>query len=1019
MKPKGTVAQSRRRPGARARGDMAMSRSIAVVSALLVFLAGSASGQQVIPHRQDHLPNRSYSPEEAIEAMTVPPGFAVELVAAEPDIINPIAMTFDDRGRIWVTESLEYPRKEPGPGRDRVKVLEDTDADGRADKITVFAGCLNIPTGIAVGYGGAWVLNAPDLLWLKDTDGDGRADRCEVVVTGFGRADVHELPSTLTWGPDGWLYGLNGVFNPSRISSGGGEYKFTCALWRVNPRTRAFQVVCEGTSNPYGLAWDPEGSAIVEACHWANDHLFHFVETGYYKRQAGVYPPYVTVLGSITDHSHQKTAYCGLVYFDSDAYPEAYRDRLYTGNIHGGCVNADRLVSDGSTYQARACPDLLTAHDAWFMPVAQKVGPDGCLYVLDWYDRYHCYQDANRDPDGIDRQNGRLYRIRYRNSPRAPAFDLARETDASLLGRLSSPNIYFRESAQRLLTERNTPAVRELLRILILDNATPRKARLHALWALVGTGSLEPAFHSRLLAHADPAFRAWGVRAAGFHRTVEPGIRDQVKRLARDKAPDVQLQVAIAARKVEGLDPLPLLVEVLSACGDDRLVPAIVWQNLYPDLPAHGSRFVRLLERADLSGAPALARLLPMAVDRMLGEPDADLAPVREILRRLMVHDTKLAQRCLCLIAGRLPEMSEARRGQLRDALRPVISPGPAGKPRTPLSFEIQLLASRLGIGSVDPGFVRERFGAADQDEATRLQALDALIAFHDPALPRILDQVFASAAPAFLARVLTALGRSDDPKLVQVVLARLPSLAPALEPLAVDLLLQREPWARKLLDAVLAGKLPRSTLDANHLRKIMESNDREAIWAVEKSWGKIRSERDPLRENVVARMGDYLRRHPGDPRGGQAVFRKVCAQCHTIYGEGQAVGPDLTGNGRGSFDQLLASVFDPSLVIGPAYQTTTVVTEDGRNLTGLLSEDSERRIVLKLPGGGQEVVPRTNVRFTRTSKLSMMPEGIENLLSKTELADLFAFLALDRVPEDPRARPIPGATVSPPADAN
>ncbi len=239
------------------------------------------------------------------------------------------------------------------------------------------------------------------------------------------------------------------------------------------------------------------------------------------------------------------------------------------------------------------------------------------------------------------------------------------------------------------------------------------------------------------------------------------------------------------------------------------------------------------------------------------------------------------------------------------------------------------------------------------------------------------------------------------------------------LQPLAVDLLLQREPWARKLLDAILAGKLPRSTLDANHLHKILESNDREAIWAVEKAWGTIRAERDPRREEVVVAMGDYLRRHPGDPRAGRAAFRKLCAQCHTIYGEGQAVGPDLTGNGRGSFDQLLASIFDPSLVIGPAYQTTTVVTEGGRRLTGLVVEDSDRRIVLKLAGGGQEVVPRNDVKSTRTSKLSMMPEGIESLLEKGELADLFAFLALDRPPDDPRARPIPGVGRCPRLQAN
>lgn len=270
----------------------------------LIAIAVSAAGQDVIPHRQDRLPNRPLSPEEAVEAMTVPEGFAVELVAREPDLVNLIAMTFDDWGRVWVTESLGYPRKDGGAGRDRVKVLTDTDGDGRADRATVFADGLNIPTGIAIGHGGVWVLHAPDLLFLADTDGDGKADKKEVVATGFGRADTHELPSTLTWGPDGWLYGLNGVFNPSVVKSGGKEHRFTCALWRVHPRSHEFRVVCEGTSNPYGIAWDPEGAAIVEACHWANDHLFHFVETGYYKRQAGAYPSYVIRMGSITDHRY-------------------------------------------------------------------------------------------------------------------------------------------------------------------------------------------------------------------------------------------------------------------------------------------------------------------------------------------------------------------------------------------------------------------------------------------------------------------------------------------------------------------------------------------------------------------------------------------------------------------------------------------------------------------------------------------------------------------------------------------
>src|SRR5207302_9246796 len=218
---------------------------------------------------------------------------------------------------------------------------------------------------------------------------------------------------------------------------------------------------------------------------------------------------------------------------------------------------------------------------------------------------------------------------------------------------------------------------------------------------------------------------------------------------------------------------------------------------------------------------------------------------------------------------------------------------------------------------------------------------------------------------------------------------------------LAIELLLQRQPWTRKLVNAVLDKKLPAGVLNANHLRRILDANDREVIWAVEKAWGVVRQERNPAREKVVAEMGEFLRQHPGDAKAGQQVFRNFCAQCHTIYGEGAKVGPDITANGRTSFEQLLSNVFDPSLVIGPAYQVTTLVTKDGRNLTGLVAEDSEQRIVLKMPGEGEENIARNNVKYVRVSKLSMMPERIESILSKKDLSDLFAFLSLDKPPDD------------------
>src|SRR6266481_2117276 len=243
---------------------MRASASLASRLAILIGLrsaflfTAAAADPPVIPHGQRTAPGDPLSPADAIARMKVPDGFKVELVASEPDIVNPVAMTFDERGRIWITESLEYPRRSAGPGRDRIKVLESTKGDGHYDKITVFAEGLNIPSGIAVGHGGVWVGNAPDILFLQDTDGDGKADRREVVVTGFGRDDTHELPNSLTWGPDGWLYGFNGVFNHSHVRHRGKTYDFTCALFRIQPRTKAFELFCEGTSNPWGIAFDTE-----------------------------------------------------------------------------------------------------------------------------------------------------------------------------------------------------------------------------------------------------------------------------------------------------------------------------------------------------------------------------------------------------------------------------------------------------------------------------------------------------------------------------------------------------------------------------------------------------------------------------------------------------------------------------------------------------------------------------------------------------------------------------------------
>ena len=395
-----------------------MPRSITAIAPLLVLLATGSYAQEVIPHRQDRLPNRPYSPEEAIEAMTVPPGFPVELVASEPDIVNPVAMTFDERGRIWITESLEYPRKQAGPGRDRVKVLEDTDGDGKADKFTVFADGLNIPFGIAVGHGGVWVPTRPTSSSCRTPTATARRTGREVVVTGFGRADTHELPNSLTWGPDGWLYGLNGVFNPSRITSGGKDYRLHLRHVPHPPADPRVRGLLRGDEQPLGHRLGPRGQRLRQACTVHRPPLA--------PGRDRLLPPPGRALSAVhLEDRLDRRALApegGLL-----RHPLLRQRRLPAGvprqALHGQHPRQlhQRRRAEPATARptsASAEPDFLTANDAWFMPVAQKTGPDGCLYILDWYDRYHCYQDANRDPDGIDRLKGRLYRVRYRDTPR-------------------------------------------------------------------------------------------------------------------------------------------------------------------------------------------------------------------------------------------------------------------------------------------------------------------------------------------------------------------------------------------------------------------------------------------------------------------------------------------------------------------------------------------------------------------------------------------------------------------------
>ena len=984
-----------------------------------------------IPRRQSAPPGPPLTPEQAMAKMTLPPGFRVELVASEPALQNPVAMAFDDRGRIYVTESFEYPRREPGPGRDKIKIFEDKDGDGLAETVTVFAEGLNIPSGIAVGHGGVWVANAPDLLFMEDTDGDDVADKQTVIVTGFGRDDTHELPNALTWGPDGCLYGLNGVFNRSVVKQDDRVFDFTCALFRIDPITKKFDLFCEGTSNPWGVAFDHEGSAFISAC--VIDHLWHLTESAYYLRQGGPYPPHTWFADSIVKHQHQMAAYCGIEYFDSPAYPKQYRDKLYMGNIHGGCVNSDRVERSGATYKGFGEPDFLTANDVWFMPVAQKVGPDGCMFVLDWYDRYHCYQDANADPKGVDRGHGRLYRIVHENRPKPKVKDFSKLGNAELEGLLSDENIFNRQRSQLELQERRVvtkdPECAKRLKALVLNSDSPLKVRMHALWSLIGSGTLPTDFLNQLLDNSSPELRAWGARTAGRQNAREPSTLERMKKTAIDKDPRVRLQASIAAPKMAvgqsaSADNVRQQISVLRNSSNDPILPRVVWQNMLPHLLEQQSLIMESLlqnidDREDL-----LRDMAPRIASRLVSEVKPTIAdePSKRAVDSVLQLASGLSEKQPNLSAAVLESLlAKTRTGEIKsDALSQVLKQWLASNAakgpflaigETSLesltSLQKAIISVRLLCANPDAIETARKIVLTSKiDGALRKQMLQAVIPIQpkvaSEALLQLLDDLKSQRTvdvgyrDAAMDAGISLASAEDTLQLV----ASLPSLKSNVQAAIAERMCRRVDTAQALLNQIVDGKLRKELISPNRVRLLAADSNEGIRSAVAKIWGKVNLETTQERDEVVTRMGNVLRRDArGDAERGLVVYDRICGQCHLMNGRGYEVGPNITANGRGSYEQLLVSVFNPSLVIGDAYKSVTLRTVDGTVFTGLLVEKSDKRTVIKVQGGKEEIIPAEDIEEFKQDKKSLMPEGVENQMTTQELADLFALLTLEGPP--------------------
>ncbi|HET6250788.1 MAG TPA: HEAT repeat domain-containing protein, partial [Tepidisphaeraceae bacterium] len=681
---------------------------------------------------------------------------------------------------------------------------------------------------------GVYVTNSPDILFFPDSAISGKAGKPEVIITGFGRADRHELPNSLTWGPDGWLYGMNGVFNGAHVENDGRKFDFTCAIWRWHPKTKKFELFAQGTSNPWGLDFNRQGDWFVSCC--VIDHMFHMTQSGYYHRQGGPYPPGSRPLPSITTGRHQAAAYGGLCFYDADVFPAEFRGTFLMGNLHGSAINHDTITRNGATYIQHNAPDFLQANDAWFMPVSQKIGPDGCLYVMDWYDRYHCYQDANRDPKGIDRERGRIYRISYNDAPFYKPFDLQKNSTEELLKLLDNPNVWWRRTAQRVLNEKFTPDMVPTLEKIALDTGDKNNAHMHALWLLVSQHALSPEFHLKVLNSADAPTRNWGVRAAGEMGEITPGVYEKLKALANDPSPDVRCQLAVAAGRLQKPDGLPLLIGLLHNADNvkDPLIPTIIYNNILPMIHSRGPQIVEQLESdklAEVNFGETVVRWVESAVSTLVRTPEQTAGIVKKALAQSGKNPkVKLWQVLNDAINGfENFGVKAADRGKYFDDATRARLADLAEKAGDPARLPATVIALWWNDDKASAS-ARAILSDTKIDAPTRSMLLKALAEQHNADnIPAFSAFVIDNAAPVRLRQeAVAALGAMGDAKAAAVLVDDYAKAEPAdLKPMIIDALVQSKTGASALLSAAASKQIPQSQITENHARRIAGYNDK------------------------------------------------------------------------------------------------------------------------------------------------------------------------------------------------
>ncbi len=954
---------------------------------------------------------RPVSPSDALATFRTLPGFKIEQVAAEPLVQSPVAICFDERGRMYVCEMVDYPFDRKAP-RGRIRLLEDTQGVGRFDKSTIFADEIAWPTGITCYGGGVFVAAAPDILYLKSTSGEGAADARKVVFTGFGRENVQALVNSLQWGPDCRIHGATS-FNPARVRRPDQPESAAIGLrgrdFSFDPRTLDLRP--ESGGGQYGMTFDDWGRKFV--CS-NSDHLqVEMYEDRYLARNPFVAAPspHVSIAadgpaaavfrispvepwrilrtkmrvagefsgpieGGGTPAGYFTSA-TGITIYRGDAWPAEYRGQAFIGEVAGNLVHRKVVYADGVSIVGRRVDtgrEFLASTDIWFRPVAMANAPDGTLYVVDMY--REIIEHPESLPDTIlkqvdlksGRERGRIYRIVPDGYEQRPPPRLDQATTDVLIRALARRNGWDRDTAARLLFERQDQSAIGPLEKLAAAAALP-EARIQAIDLLAGLKSLTADSVLRALIDGDPRVRERAVRAAepmaAAAGLANDKVRSRLMILANEWDPRLRFQLAFSLGVIpDSSERRAALTKLLIRDPADSWMRMAVLTSL-----SEGAAEVFSSLVADLSfRSKAAGRTTLRHLAQQIGADGRknEAAQLTKSIGRIANDDKPLA-------VGLLSALAEGRARTGR-SFGDELTPGSAAA-----------LLWREAVESARKTVADASATAASRTAAIRTLGLDRSRANRD-ALASMLG---GSQPQEVQLSVLSALDRFNDPDIGPILLRAWPSLTPTLRTTAADALYARKERLILLLKAVEEGKIPPSDVDRTRLKLWENSADADLLPHVKAVAALLALGR---RKDVVESYMPALKLK-GAAQRGKALFEKTCSSCHRLDGVGHDVGPNLAALQARGPESILVNVLDPNREVNPQFVDYIVETSDGRVLTGLLAAETATSVTLKQAGGTLKTVLRADIDRIRSSGLSLMPEGLEKSLDQQALADVIAYI--------------------------